>query len=134
MSTSLLSSIRNHEIREVEKMILNNKLPNCISVNKFYDKVYCAGKVYSILDDVLNHAYKSVRKKLSKKQKNKLKKVQISWIRVRDDKCASIRDGSILLNLTCAKRETLESIIYLRNINHNLKSFERLLQEYKERR
>ena len=134
MSSSLYSSIRDNEVRRAENIILKKNIPNCIGVSTFYDKVYCAGKVYAVLDDVLNYEYKSLKKRLSKNQKKRLKKVQTAWIRDRDDKCASANNRRIVVDLTCAKRETLESIIYLRNINNNPKEFERLLMEYKERR
>lgn len=134
LSSLAFAGVREHEVREAENAILKKRLPNCINVRTYYDQVYCAGKIYAVLDDVLNDVYKDLRKKLSKKQKNRLKKVQIHWIRDRDDKCASIENSQITLNLTCAKNKTIESIIYLYQMNKNTKDFDILLKEYRDRK
>ncbi len=126
------AGIREAEVRDVKRAIVKQKIPNCVEPKSYYDKVYCAGKVYAVLDDRLNIVYKNLRKKLSSEQKNKLKKVQIFWIRNRDDKCASISKEGINLNLTCASHKTLESIVYLEHMSKNLADFEALLEEYKE--
>ncbi len=128
------ASIRESELREVQKAIVSKNIPNCVDPKSFYDKVYCAGKVYAVLDDNLNQIYKNLRKKLNKDQKNRLKKVQRFWIKDRDDKCASVNSSGITLNLTCASTKTLESIIYLDQMNKNPKDFDILLKEYKELR
>ncbi|WP_233357277.1 lysozyme inhibitor LprI family protein, partial [Vibrio cholerae] len=70
----------------------------------------CASKVYGVVDDVLNDQYKNTVKLLSKEQSKSLKTVQIKWIRNRDDKCAKIIDGSVVLDQSCSTKLTVESI------------------------
>ncbi|MHC5783311.1 lysozyme inhibitor LprI family protein [Aliivibrio fischeri] len=61
---------------------------------KFYDQVYCSTKVYGLVDSALNKQYNKTIKRLTSNQVKQLKKVQISWIRSRDDKCAKVdNDG-----------------------------------------
>ena len=134
LTTGLFGQVKEFQVRNLENSIVKKEIPNCLNVKTFYDKVYCSGKVYSVLDDALNGVYKEARKKLTKAQKNRLKKVQRKWIRKRDDKCASVKNNSIILNLTCAKRETVESLIYLNQIEKNPKDFDRLINDYELRR
>ena len=132
MLTTSLFAVKDYQLRAVEHKILQKKLPNCINVKSYYDKVYCSMKVYSVLDDVLNKEYREVRKHLSRNQKNRLRKVQMNWIHNRDKKCANIsRYGNITVDMTCAKKQTLESILYLQEMKKNPNDFELILREYK---
>ncbi|EON6315391.1 TPA: lysozyme inhibitor LprI family protein [Vibrio cholerae] len=92
--------------------------------------MYCASKVYGVVDDVLNDQYKNTVKLLSKEQSKILKTVQIKWIRNRDDKCAKIIDSSVVLDLSCSTKLTVESIYYLKQIERNPNDFNLLLNEY----
>ncbi|HGE6015350.1 TPA: lysozyme inhibitor LprI family protein [Vibrio cholerae] len=130
LSVPAYSAIRNSEIRDLEKEIIKKEWPECLTPNNYYDQVYCASKVYGVVDDVLNDQYKNTVKLLSKEQSKSLKTVQIKWIRNRDDKCAKIIDGSVVLDLSCSTKLTVESIYYLKQIERNPNDFKLLLNEY----
>ena len=130
-ASSLMAEVKEFQLRELERSIVKKEIPNCLNVTRYYDVVYCSGKVYSILDDTLNTTYTQVRKKLNKEQKNRLKKVQVKWIHHRDDTCATVKNNSVILNLSCAKRQTVESLVYLLAIDKNPQDFDKLLIEYK---
>jgi len=125
-----LFAVKDYQLRAVEKEILKEKLPNCINVKSYYDQVYCSTKVYAILDDVLNQTYRQVRKVLTKDQRNRLRKVQIQWIHNRDKQCANVSNVGVVVNMTCAKKQTLESILYLNAIYNNPQNFDLILDEY----
>ncbi|WP_133151150.1 lysozyme inhibitor LprI family protein, partial [Vibrio breoganii] len=72
----------------------------------------------------------SARKLLNSQQKNQLKTVQRKWIKRRDDNCASLNDGAVIMDLSCAKHATLTSIVYLWEINSNPDHFDALINEY----
>jgi uncharacterized protein YecT (DUF1311 family) len=131
MISSLSATVKDFQLRELENRIVKREIPNCLNVTSYYDVVYCSGKVYSILDDALNKAYSNARKKITKSQRKQLKKVQIQWIHNRDDTCARINDSGVILNLSCAKKQTVESLLYLIEIEKNPQDFNRLLNEYK---
>ncbi|ELJ8717769.1 DUF1311 domain-containing protein [Vibrio cholerae] len=130
LSVPAYSAIRNSEIRDLEKEIIKKEWPACLTPNNYYDQVYCASKVYGVVDDVLNDQYKNTVKLLSREQSKSLKTVQIKWIRNRDDKCAKIIDSSVVLDLSCSTKLTVESIYYLKQIERNPNDFNLLLNEY----
>ena len=125
------ADVKESAIRNLTNKIIEEKIPNCLDVTTHYDKVYCAGKIYNVLDDELNGVYKSLVRKLSKDQKSKLQKVQKTWINKRDDSCATVSSKGIIINMTCSIKATVESLYYLREIKSNLKDFSLLLKEYK---
>lgn len=55
------------KVDEFEQLIIKNHIPNCLNVSSYYDRVYCAQKAYSVMDDLLNIEYKELRMKLTKK-------------------------------------------------------------------
>ena len=130
-NTALYAEITASKLRKIKTEIIEENIPNCMNISTHYDKVYCSGKIYNILDDKLNGTYKSLSKKLSKSQKNELKVVQRKWIRKRDDKCARSDSKGVVVNLTCSIKKTSESLYYLREMKKNLKDFSLLIKEYK---
>jgi uncharacterized protein YecT (DUF1311 family) len=130
-SINSYATVSKAEIRKLKKEIIEESIPNCLNVTSHYDSVYCSGKIYNILDDKLNGIYKTLVKKISKSQKKELKTVQRKWIRTRDDNCATSDSAGIIVNLTCSIQSTVESLYYLREMNRNLKDFDKLLTEYK---
>lgn len=125
------AELRKSEIRELERKIIKKEWPSCLDPKSFYDQVYCASKVYSVVDTTLNRQYKKTIKKLTKTQAKLLKKVQLRWIRKRDDRCASVLDdGSISVNLDCAISATVASVYYLQQIDKNYQDFDLLIKEY----
>ena len=133
-SLSLLASVRQSEVRNIERNIVKQEIPNCINVNSFYDKVYCSSKVYSILDEYLNTAYKDARRGLNSTSRKSLQVVQRQWIRNRDDNCAKLEYDSIIVDLGCAKTATITSLYYLYEISESPQDFDLLIKEYSEER
>ena len=130
-STSLTADITKAKLRQIKTEIIEENIPNCMNISTHYDKVYCSGKIYNILDDKLNGTYKSLVKKLSKSQKKELKLVQRQWIQNRDNKCATSGSKGVVVNLTCSIRKTTESLYYIREMKNHLKDFSLLIKEYK---
>ena len=129
------ATVKNSQLRNLERSIVEKEWPACVKPRNFYDKVYCSAKVYHLIDNALNENYVALRKMLSKEQKTALKKVQIKWLRERDDTCAKLEDdGSVVMNLGCSKRRTVESLYYITEMKNNLSDFDLLLSEYKERK
>ncbi|CAM3215055.1 lysozyme inhibitor LprI family protein [Vibrio rarus] len=124
LSSTVNAGVRNSELRSVENIIIEQELPNCKSPKTYYDEVYCSAKIYSILDEELNESYSNARRVINKNQRNALKNVQKKWIRNRDDNCASVTSDSVIMNLTCAKKATLTSIVYLWEIIENPNDFQ----------
>jgi len=133
-SVNVYANVKATQIRQLKNQIIEEEIPNCQNIDTYYDRVYCSGKIYNIMDDKLNGVYQSLLKKLSKPQKRKLNKVQMKWIHHRDDTCAKINSDGIVLNLTCSIRNTTESLYYIKEMNHNIKDFDSILQEYKSKK
>ena len=134
LSNSVFAEMKQSQLRQLEKSIVEKEWPACVTPRNYYDQVYCAAKVYNLLDNALNAAYIDVRKKLTKEQKNALKKVQITWLHERDDKCAKLENGRVIMNLGCSKSRTVESLYYINQINENVSDFSLLLAEYKAKK
>ena len=92
-------------------------------------KVYCSGKVYILIDTVLNQSYKELRAKLTGQQKNQLKTVQIRWVLNRDDTCAKLENDQVIMNLDCATEATVESFYYINAMNKSPSEFDVLLEK-----
>ncbi|MCL6416803.1 lysozyme inhibitor LprI family protein [Aestuariirhabdus sp. Z084] len=127
------AAVKQSQLRALERQIVEEKWPACVSPRNYYDRVYCSSKVYNLLDTSLNERYIALRKTLSDGQKQRLKKVQVAWIRERDDQCASIQEDSVIMDLGCTKARTVESLYYITEMNKNPQDFDLLLQEYKRR-
>jgi uncharacterized protein YecT (DUF1311 family) len=134
LSNSVLAEMKQSQLRQLEKSIVEKEWPACVKPRNYYDQVYCAAKVYNLLDNALNSAYIDVRKMLSKEQKNALKKVQITWLHERDDQCAQLNGGSVVMDLGCSKSRTVESLYYINQIKENPADFPLLLAEYKAKK
>ena len=128
------AQVKNSQLRKLEKSIVEKEWPACVKPRNYYDQVYCSAKVYNLIDTALNDSYVELRKLLNKEQKSVLKKVQLAWLRDRDDTCAKLEDGSIVMNLGCSKRRTVESLYYINEMKENPADFSLLLSEYKARK
>jgi len=133
-SVNAYAEMKESQIRQLKNQIIEEEIPNCQNIDTYYDRVYCSGKIYNIMDDKLNGTYQSLLKKLSKNQKRKLNKIQMRWIHQRDDSCAKIDSDGIVVNLTCAIKNTVESLYYIKEMNHNLKDFDQILQAYRRKK
>lgn len=134
LSTSAFGEMKQSQLRQLERSIVDKEWPACVTPRNYYDKVYCAAKVYNLLDNALNSAYVDVRKMLTKEQKNALKKVQITWLHDRDNQCTQLEGGSVVMDLGCSKSRTVESLYYINQIKENLVDFPLLLAEYKAKK
>jgi len=128
------ATVKNSQLRNLERSIVEKEWPACVKPRNYYDQVYCSAKVYNLMDNALNDNYVALRKMLSKEQKKALKKVQIAWLRERDDTCSKLENGSVIMNLGCSKRRTVESLYYITEMKNNLSDFDLLLSEYKEQK
>lgn len=131
ISSSVHAEMKKSQLRALEKSIVEKEWPACVDPRNYYDSVYCAAKVYNLLDNALNKTYVDVRKMLTNEQKKSLKKVQLTWLRERDDTCSRLEDGSIVMNLGRTKNRTVESLYYLNLMKENISDFSMLLAEYK---
>lgn len=130
-SLSVNAAVKKSELRNLERSIVSKEWPACISPRNYYDQVYCSTKVYGLLDSALNEQYGKTIKSLSSNQARQLKKVQINWIRARDDKCAEVdSDGSVIINLGCSTLATVESLYYLQQMDQYPADFKMLISEY----
>ncbi len=131
ISTQSLAAVKVHDLRSIKALIIQKEWPACVEPASYYDKVYCSGKVYILIDTVLNQSYKELRAKLTGQQKNQLKTVQIRWVRNRDDTCAKLENDQVIMNLDCATEATVESFYYINAMNKSPSEFDVLLEEYK---
>ena len=131
LSGAAHAEMKKSQLRALEKSIVEKEWPACVDPRNYYDNVYCAAKVYNLLDNALNETYIDVRKMLTSEQKKSLKKVQLTWLRERDNTCSRLEDGSVVMNLGCSKNRTVESLYYLNQIKENIADFSILLAEYK---
>jgi uncharacterized protein YecT (DUF1311 family) len=128
------AAVKQSELRNLERSIVAKEWPACVSPRSYYDQVYCSTKVYGLVDSALNKQYSKTIKRLTSNQVKQLKKVQISWIRSRDDKCAKVdNDGSVILNLGCSTSTTVESLYYLQQMDTYPSDFDMLISEYVNR-
>lgn len=132
LTLSSHAEIKESEVRKLTNQIIQENISNCMNVTNKYDKVYCSGKIYNILDDKLNHSYKTLRKKLSTSQKNRLKVVQRKWIQQRDDSCATINNSGVTINLTCSIKGTSASLYYIKEMLNHPQDVDTLLKEYEQ--
>ncbi len=125
------AAVRQSELRDLKRNIVAKEWPACVSPKNYYDQVYCSTKVYGLIDSALNKQYSKTIKRLTSNQVKQLKKVQISWIRSRDDNCAKVDDnGSVILNLGCSTSTTVESLYYLQQMDKYPSDFNMLISEY----
>lgn len=66
----------------------------------------------------------------SKPQKERLKKVQLSWLRKRDNECAQEESGNIIMNLSCAKSKTIESLYSIHAMNQSPDLIDEIIEDY----
>lgn len=85
---------------------------NCDNPRDDFDGLYCLNKVYQEADKELNIEYKKLRTYLTKNQKIKLKRTQISWIKNRNKSCSFKKSSGFYVNLKC----TANTTIYRTNI------------------
>jgi uncharacterized protein YecT (DUF1311 family) len=130
ISSFAYSEISSKDLKALELMIIEKDWPACIDPRNYYDQVYCSVKIYGVLDDTLNNYYTLVRQALNSDQKDRLKKVQINWIHNRDQQCAKIDEGSVIMNLNCAKMKTLESLYFIDQMVTYPNEFENILKDY----
>ena len=69
---------------------------NCAKAETKIERAICDSKIIAKADKELGSIYKSLRKKLSKKNVKRLKNDQRSWIKRRDDQCEN--NSSMTLN------------------------------------
>ncbi|MEM6307222.1 MAG: lysozyme inhibitor LprI family protein [Pseudomonadota bacterium] len=87
---------------------------NCDPMPSGFDGVYCFAKIYHGLDAELNTAYKNLRARLTKSERQILLDAQRGWIAKRNRDCMS---GASTVNLNCA-------IDYTRNRTRELHDLE----------
>lgn len=116
-TNSMAQGLTDEAVDDLKAEIVRESLPNCISVENYFDQVYCAGKIDAMLDDVLNMAYLETRNALDSSEKNDLKLIQKRWIEARGLECARIENDSVIVDLGCSTQRTVESIWFLGNIS-----------------
>jgi len=86
---------------------------DCNKTTSDYDVVYCGTKLYLQADKELNGVYKKLVGKLNTGGKKLLKTGQLAWIETRNSQCTETRGASILVDLDCATRTTVERTQFL---------------------
>jgi uncharacterized protein YecT (DUF1311 family) len=86
---------------------------DCNKTTSDYDAVYCGTKLYLQADKELNDIYKQLVSKLNTDGKKLLKTGQLAWIAARNRQCTETRGDSILVDLDCATRTTVERTQFL---------------------
>ena len=124
-------SITEAEVRALTKRLTAELLPTCVGVESFYDQVYCSSKIYFVFDEVLNETYGDLRNELPGGTFEDLKSVQRIWVKSRDDKCAFLDDGAVIMDLRCAINMTASSLWYLFEIEKRPLARKELILDYK---
>ena len=124
-------SITDAEVHALTKRLTGELLPNCVGVESFYDQVYCSSKIYFVFDEVLNETYGDLRNELPAGTFQDLKSVQRVWVKSRDDKCAFLDDGAVIMDLRCAINMTASSLWYLFEIEKRPLARKELILDYK---
>jgi len=86
---------------------------DCIKTTSDYDVVYCGTKLYLQADKDLNDVYHQLVGKLNTDGKQLLKTGQLAWIETRNHQCTETRGNTILVDLDCAARTTVERTQFL---------------------
>ena len=86
---------------------------DCIKTTSDYDVVYCGTKLYLQADKDLNDVYHQLVGKLNTDGKQLLKTGQLAWIETRNHQCTETRGNTILVDLDCATRTTVERTQFL---------------------
>ncbi len=86
---------------------------DCTKTTSDYDVVYCGTKLYLQADKELNDSYQKLAGKLNSDGKQRLKAGQLAWIETRNRQCTETRGESILVDLDCATRTTVERTQFL---------------------
>jgi len=86
---------------------------DCTKTTSDYDVVYCGTKLYLQADKELNEIYQKLVGKLNTDGKQRLKAGQLAWIETRNRQCTETRGESILVDLDCATRTTVERTQFL---------------------
>jgi uncharacterized protein YecT (DUF1311 family) len=86
---------------------------DCNKTTSDYDVVYCGTKLYLQADKELNDVYQKLVGKLNTDGKKLLKTGQLAWIESRNRQCTETRSDSILVDLDCATRTTVERTQFL---------------------
>jgi len=86
---------------------------DCTKTTSDYDVVYCGTKLYLQADKELNDVYHQLVGKLNTDGKQLLKTGQLAWIETRNHQCTETRGNTILVDLDCATRTTVERTQFL---------------------
>ncbi|WP_092211875.1 lysozyme inhibitor LprI family protein [Desulfoluna spongiiphila] len=95
---------------------------NCDNPTNDFDGVYCLTKSYVAADTQLNETYDQLRCFLTERQKRKLKKEQIQWMKERNTACGIVREGRFFVDLNLATQSTRSRLSYL---NKELQRFKK---------
>lgn len=84
------------------------------------DMVACSTRERVVWDDILNDAYRRLRKALDEQQQEKLRDMQRAWVVSRDKTCAFFWDffqGTMASPMTaqCVSKETAQRALFLLN-------------------
>ena len=86
---------------------------DCTKTTSDYDVVYCGTKLYLEADKALNEVYHQLVGKLNTDGKQLVKTGQLAWIETRNHQCTETRGSTILVDLDCATRTTVERTQFL---------------------